>query len=443
MRPPSLPSARSVVLGSASVLVVAAVAVVTPPASAAAPANDNFASAITLTSGSNTAIDLSEATQEAGEVDGGCPLTDSSGGTTWYKFVAPADTVLDAYDTDADANAGVSVDFVVGTSASAFSTVTCDYAPLPSPENVLGFGARYVTSEAQTVYLRLTFFGSSTGTLHFEAYDASALRPDNDDVAGAEPLPLNSSFEVDTEYASEESAVDGPSSDCPAVATTWYSFHATSSGVLTIGDQQPFGEGSLPVAAFTTPGAADALVCSTQNGSITPALGSGLRLRVTAGANYLIRFAAGGKKALQFKALFVASKALPGDTVPLTIPATGKKTVAMQLATSDVLLPGFAYTAYYKWKAPKAGKFRFSTRNATVGRDTFLAVFDTSWELRGCRRRRGHARGARATSARCWTSPPRAARPTTSRWRRTASHRGTPDPCCSAGGRSRPGSRRR
>ncbi|WP_148614961.1 hypothetical protein [Nocardioides rubriscoriae] len=378
MRPPFLPSTRTVALSAASVLVTTLVAV-TPAAWAAAPANDDFAGAIVLTSGSDTAIDLTQATQEAGEVDGGCALLDPSGGTTWYKFTAPADTVLDAYDTAATATSGVSVDFVDGTSASAFNTLTCAYRPLPSSDDVHGYGARYVTQAAQTVYLRVSGYGSTTGTVHFEAYDVSALRPTNDDVADAAALPLGSSFRVDTQFATSQTLVDGPSSDCPAARTTWYTYRATASGVLSVGDQQPFSGDSLPVAAFRAPGGTDPLVCGPRNGSISPALGAGLRLRVTAGSDYLIRFGSDGTGTAQFKAVFAATSALPGDTVPSRIPATGRKTVALQLATSDLHSSGFAYTAYYAWRAPASGQFRFSTRNSTPGRDTVLLLLDTSW----------------------------------------------------------------
>jgi Ca2+-binding RTX toxin-like protein len=196
-------------------LTLSLVAMLSPAAASAAPANDGFANAQVITgqigevTGSNVA-----ATKELGEPD----HADNPGGhSIWYSWTAPADGAV-----------------VFTTAGSSFDTLLAAYTgaavnaltPVAANDDGVGIGTRslisFPVSDGLTYQIAVDGFSGKVGSVDLR-WDRA---PTNDNFANAEPLPSTSSGKAggDNVGASAELGEPHPGN------SIWYSWTAPADG---------------------------------------------------------------------------------------------------------------------------------------------------------------------------------------------------------------------
>jgi PKD domain len=221
-------------------LVVLAAALGIPGAALAAPANDDFANAITIDPSSlpfADSVSIDDATLESGEPN--CYL---AGKSVWYKITPTAGGVLRA-DVGGSSffDRFVYVYHQAGSGFGGLSTVAC-----ASPYFNGRSDATFQVQAGETYYVQAGgVFSSSTGTLDLTV-DA-VPPPPNDDFANAKTVAsLPSSDTVDTTGATTEAGEPFP---CGSTGgTVWYAFTPSSSGSVTA---TASGQFTARLAAYT------------------------------------------------------------------------------------------------------------------------------------------------------------------------------------------------
>jgi hypothetical protein len=222
----------ALVLVATSVLLLACL--VSSASASAAPANDDFANATTIsTLPFSTTVDVTDATLESGEPQ----FCYGSSQSVWYAYTPAHDGHVSITTTGSVANGQVTAYRADASGFGGLSYETC--------EN-FGFGSPVFEVQAGTTYylqLSPAFGGGGTLQLHVD----ELLPPANDDFADAKPIgavPFFASFDLRaaTVEDNEPTTCQGLSSS----ATAWYAFTPAVSGSYLV--SRP-GEG--PVAVYT------------------------------------------------------------------------------------------------------------------------------------------------------------------------------------------------
>ena len=193
------------------------------PALAAAPTNDDFANATVIGSlpFTDSGVDTTQATLEAGEPGGGCPTY--GGGTVWYAITPSSDEVLKV-DTSASSYFNT-VNVFSGTALNSLNYVACNYSYSP---------VTFHASANTTYYIQVgNYFNSGTLDLSVSVVPP----PPNDDFANASLISPSGLPFTDSENAVASTTEAGePSPSCapsPISNSWWYSFTPDSTGSFT------------------------------------------------------------------------------------------------------------------------------------------------------------------------------------------------------------------
>jgi PKD domain len=217
-------------------------------ASAAAPPNDDFASATVIDPSSlpfNDSIVIDDATLEGSEPSG-CYV---AGKSAWYSITPTADGVVRA-----DIGGSSFVDRILyvyrqdGSGFGGLSTIGCA-SPYYNGQSAVTFDVE----AGKTYYIQAGgFYAFTTGTLNLSVQ--AVPPPQNDDFANATvigSLPFSDS--IDTSAATIEPSEPTPSCGYGQPAgSAWYAFTPSSSASYTLGI--PFSLFSTEVAAYTGSG---------------------------------------------------------------------------------------------------------------------------------------------------------------------------------------------
>ncbi len=192
------------------------------PALAAAPANDNFLSAQSITSSPFSAtVDLTEATLELNEPQV-CKLIDKS---VWYSFTPTQDTLVQAKIEGTLLDANMNVYQATGPGIDNLSFTDCA---------VLNYPRTFMAQAGQTYYLQIGTTAGIDGTITLNFIQF--LDEGNDNFANAasiDSIPFVTTFLING--ANQESGEPIPSCAyfAPPYATIWYVIHATQEQTLT------------------------------------------------------------------------------------------------------------------------------------------------------------------------------------------------------------------
>jgi hypothetical protein len=220
-------------IGVALGLALAGVLAIT--ATAAAPSNDNFASAIALSGAdasrsSDTNVD---ATLQPGEdttvgVSNGVPSP--AGASVWYSWTAPGTgmVVIDTATSGFDTLLGV----YTGTAVDALTVVASndDVSTLVRTSRV-----RFPAESGTAYRIRVDGYTGATGTINLQLHQAPA--PSNDDFAAALSLGNgpDASRPADTnDGATLEAGEPDTFPNADAGASVWYSWTAPADGEVVI-----------------------------------------------------------------------------------------------------------------------------------------------------------------------------------------------------------------
>jgi Ca2+-binding RTX toxin-like protein len=201
---------------TAVVLLLGLGVVAPPPASAAPPANDNFASPHSLASavsGTVTGVNL-EATKEPAEP---AHAGNAGGHSLWYSWTAPADgnESFSTFDSDFDTLLAV----YTGAALSSLTTVA-------SNDDVGGFGQSAVSfrvTKGVKYLIAVDGFSGKVGHLDL----AWGPAPANDNFADAQVLPSATSGRV---TGTTDGATPEVGEPLTFVGTIWYSWTAPRDG---------------------------------------------------------------------------------------------------------------------------------------------------------------------------------------------------------------------
>ncbi len=208
-----------------AVLAVALFALAPGTASAAVPANDNFASAQAIDPSSlpfSDSVDITGATMESGEPSG-CYF---AGKTIWYSITPTADGTL---RTDiGNSNFLDRILYVYKQNGSGFSGLSAIACASPYYNGMSS--ATFHVQAGSTYYLQVGgFFSSSSGTLNLSIQ--AILPPSNDDFTNATSIgsvPFND--DLDTTAATTQSGEPTPSCGSSPQWSAWYAFSPPTTG---------------------------------------------------------------------------------------------------------------------------------------------------------------------------------------------------------------------
>ena len=335
--------------------VLASIAMLTGSAFAAAPANDDFASAIAL-SGS-TAIASGNSTGATADTGQPAFLGTSS---VWYSWTAPSS------GTVAVSTAGSSFDtklgVYTGTAVNALTPVLAG-----ENDNYGGIQSQVVfVATAGTVY-QIGISGSSAEVGFFNLGIALVTAPANDNLANATDLGSAATFSVpgDTTYATAEAGelFNGIG------RTIWYKWTAPSTGSF----QFNTNDSAIHVEMQVFTGATFPLTYVTNNYDA-------FQLDATAGTVYLIQMDAvgiGGPLLLNLAARpanddFANATDL-GNVATFT--AIGDNTGATNQSAAGELGLGDSLTIWYKWTAPFTGSILLDNSTSDLVTDAKFSMF--------------------------------------------------------------------
>lgn len=342
-------------------------------ASAAPPANDDFAAAEVLTgSSASTTGTTDEATKEAGEPN----HRGSEGGhSVWYRWVAPADGTV-----------------VVDSAASPVATVVAAYTG-PSVDGLTPIPTQGSWYEQR----RIRFSATAGRTYHF-AVDvpwgdtgAIALRLTRTDA------PHNDPFATPEELIGVADLATGNNSSAtrergePKLgwqrewggATLWYEWTAPSSGGVTI-DTAGSGIDTV-VGVYTGDDVAGLIMVAANDNATASVRTSQATFSAVAGTTYRIQVDGVGPEDLGDVQVALSLRPPPvNDMFALAIPLpSAPAAVAVgnnEGATVEPGEPDHAFLGYstgqrsvwYAWTAPETGSL---TVKATASFQTVLAVY--------------------------------------------------------------------
>ncbi len=292
---------------SALMAITTVVTTASPVTAVAAPGNDAFASAVTI-SGlpyTDAAVNTALATKEQGEPDPSCYAPGSSGtswgNSIWYTFVAAANTTVSASVLPANLVGNGILPIIAaysGTSMGALTRIGCAYASSANAATHLAF-----TVAAGTTYLIQVASNKNASSGGIFDFTLKQQIPPNDFFAFAKEvtaIPYTDAG-VNTTLATTETGEPGPRSSGPICwwvvgggNTAWYKFVApttttVSASVLPVGD---VGNGITPVIAAYTGSSINALSelgCVDTNTNVA----AHLAFPVAAGTTYYIQVGGG------------------------------------------------------------------------------------------------------------------------------------------------------
>jgi PKD repeat protein len=234
MRTTGIPALSRTLVAAA--LTVAALTLGTPAASAAVPANDDFANAVVVsTVPFGDSVDVSEATAEVDEPQ----WCNYVGRSVWYA-ITPAEAGVFRADTGGSDFYDTALHLYRqdGAGLGGLSFIGCwDYS---SP-------AQFSLEGGRTYYLQAGRLYGGGGTLQVNVQEVSA--PANDDFADATPIPgLPFSDVVDTSAATTEAGEPVPACGYGlSNGSAWYAFTPSESGSISAASSAYYSE----IAAYT------------------------------------------------------------------------------------------------------------------------------------------------------------------------------------------------
>jgi hypothetical protein len=346
-------------------------------ATAAAPGNDNFASAIALSgatvsrSGDTNAgatLQPGEATVVAGAV---------AGASVWYSWTAPADgmVVVDTATSDFDTLLGV----YTGAAVNLLTEVASNDDFL----NLTTSRVRFAATNGTVYRIRVDGLGGGTGTINLHVHQAPP--PANDDFANAIVLDTQDDSRAgDTsDGATLEPGEDDIVADVGVGASVWYEWTAPVTGRVTIDTATSNFDTVLGV--YTGASVATLVdVASNDDAKVPPT--SLLRFDATAGTIYRIRvdgFAeTSGTINLHLHEVLPAASPANDDFADavalsgMTDSRTGDTNAGATREAGEadtVASEAAGVSVWYTWTAPATGTVTIDT--ATSGFDTLLAVY--------------------------------------------------------------------
>jgi titin len=251
---------------------------------AAAPANDDFANAVVLSTQNASRLgDTNDgATLEAGEAD--TVAGADAGASVWYRWTAPVTgrVTIDTASSTFDTLLGV----YTGTAVNALTEVVSNDDVKFPPTSLVRFSA----TSGITYRIRVDGFAQATGTIDVHLHEVlPAASPANDDFANAVALSsiMSTSASGTNAGATLEAGEAALVAGVPAGRSVWYSWIAPVSGTVTI-DTATSGFDTL-LGVYTGP-AVNALAEIASNDDVgTTDLTSSVRFQATIGTKYLIR----------------------------------------------------------------------------------------------------------------------------------------------------------
>lgn len=332
--------------------------ILAPAAYAAPPANDDFANAIVLPSGSaSDVVDNTEATLEVGE-----PNSSNRSASVWYSWTAPSDGFMSAnscaggWDSEMYIYSGIALTALNQKADGSDFCATNSGAQTPLMQ----------VAQGDTLMIQHLSYSTNSGlnTVEVEFIET----PAHDDLIAAEVLSgdVDSSEPAFNRYATVESGET--TSGGGGTRTMWYSWQAPAPGLATFSSCDADFDAFLraytgdPLAGGTVEGSADQ---GCPNGS-----GSRFTIPVTGGVTYLLQHAGyGGYYGTATVSVSLERTPANDDFANATVLDGNKITLAddNRLATAEAGQPNFASGLYagptsvwYRWTAPSSGLTEFS-----------------------------------------------------------------------------------
>ncbi len=353
-------------------------------ASAAAPANDNFADAAVLSGLPATATGTNvDATKESGEPN---HISDGAGGhSVWWSWTAPSDgdVTLDTCSPNTDFNTQLAV--YIGSSVEALTPVASNDLAFDNC-GIAGASKLSFTAHSGQVYkIAVDGTGGETGNIAL-ALNKSP-QPANDDFANAADLGDTGGFSLGSNAgASKEKGGPNHAGD-PGGHSVWWKWTAPASGGVTVSTcAGTGGQRELDtVLAVYTGDSVGALSEVASNDQGPPGCGKQSAVHITASAGQTYRIAvdsAGGA----IGGFTLSETAGPvndwfADATPLSGLSASDLTVNAG-ATSEPGEPNHAGNAagqslWWRWTAPVNGSVQVDTCHSVNfgGFDTVLAVY--------------------------------------------------------------------
>ncbi len=336
--------------------VLASIAMLTSPAFAAAPANDNFTSSTALTGSPATATgDSTGATADVGQ-----PAFLGSA-TVWYTWTAPSSGTVLVSTAGSSFNTKLGV--YTGTAVNALTPVLNG-----ENDNYNGSAQSQVVfvATAGTVY-QIGISGGSTEAGLYTLGIARVTAPANDSLSNATNLGNAATFSVpgDTTYATAETGETFNGIG----RTIWYKWTAPSTGPFQFNTNDSAIHVELQVFTGTTFPL-----------TIVTAGFDALQLDATAGTVYLIQVDAdtfGGPLLLNLAARpanddFANATDL-GNAATFT--AIGDNTGATNQSAAGEPNLGDGLTIWYKWTAPFTGSILLDNTTSDIVTDAEFSMF--------------------------------------------------------------------
>ncbi len=345
---------------------------------APAPANDDFANAVVLSTQNASSLGGTNdgATLETGEAD--TVAGADAGASVWYRWTAPVtgEVTIDTASSTFDTLLGV----YTGTSVNALTDVVSNDDVKFPPTSLVRFSA----TSGITYRIRVDGFAQATGTIDLHLHEVlPAASPANDDFANAVALSsiMSTSASGTNAGATLEAGEAALVAGVPAGRSVWYSWTAPVSGTVTIDTATSAFDTLLGVY---TGSAVNALAAVASNDDVgTTDLTSSVRFQATSGTNYKIRVDgySGDTGAItlhlnenlppandDFANAYILSgpndSRLNDTNVAASLQAGEATTVAGQSAPTSV---------WYFWTAPQSTAVTIDT--ATSDFDTLLGVY--------------------------------------------------------------------
>ena len=350
-------------------------------ASAAAPANDDFANAATLSglpaNATGTNVD---ATTEPGEPELAVTVgTVPSEHSVWWNWIAPSDgdVTLDTCASDIDTALAV----FTGDSVNALTPVARHgslYFDCESPLSGSGGVKISFTAHSGQVYrivvasVRPDF---STGAIALSLYQSP--RPANDDFANAAPLTEDTnetSFGSGTIAGATKEAGEPNHAGDPGGRSVWWSWTAPRSGVVRF---DAWGDFAMLLAVYT----GNAVGALSEVGSAGAHPAGSVSFRARAGVTYHIAVDRSGAS-MGVVGLDKYAVSPPNDDFEYAAPLSGLSDdafVDIRGATSEPGEPNHAgnaagHSVWWRWTAPVDGPVQIDTC-ASLDPDTVIAVY--------------------------------------------------------------------
>ncbi|MBV9470569.1 MAG: hypothetical protein JOZ57_15120, partial [Abitibacteriaceae bacterium] len=335
----------------------------TPLAQAAAPSNDNYASASLISGATGTTNGTTvEATIEPGEDT--YPFAHYA--SVWYVWTAPADGLYKFTATPATGSVNVSA--YAGDSLATASLVAYNNNPIQ------------FSATAGTTYHIAVDGGSGGNQTTFSLAWAPVPPPANDNFANAQTVSGSSgSMGGTTVAATREFFEPNPNlQNSINPATVWYKWTAPATGHFSF-DATYTSFGKPTVAVYSGSNLYALSLLATNNYS------DSARFDATAGKTYYIQVSdnsSSGDFTLTWALLLPPANDNFGSAQNLDNTGPGTVNASNVAATKEPGEPDHAgntggRSVWYKWIAPATGPVRFTT-NSSGGFTALLAVYSGS-----------------------------------------------------------------